>query len=138
MKNISNMPNSLVLRTDYSDESAWQAICASIEQPAKEFKAHINFVSNPEYAGITTEQVISLIPQGWNHTFIFIVDRTTMSDPEHPILVMDLYTELGRMFRVIPSEIGNIENNLSLANMDFEDFADTTDQEGIFRGFRRY
>jgi Domain of unknown function (DUF6924) len=30
----------------------------------------------------------------------------------------------------------SVENNLSIANMDFEDFADATDDDGIFRGFR--
>jgi hypothetical protein len=35
----------------------------------------------------------------------------------------------------IPSEIQSIENNLSLANMDFEEFAESADKDGIFRGF---
>ena len=51
-------------------------------------------------------------------------------------MVMDLYTERGRAFRVIPSEIEGVENNLSLANMDFGEFADSADRDGIFRGFR--
>jgi hypothetical protein len=28
-----------------------------------------------------------------------------------------------------------IENNLSLANMDFEEFAEAVDPDGVFRGF---
>jgi hypothetical protein len=28
-----------------------------------------------------------------------------------------------------------IENNLSIANMDFEEFAENVDDDGIFRGF---
>jgi hypothetical protein len=28
-----------------------------------------------------------------------------------------------------------VENNLSLANMDWEDFAATVDEDGVFRGF---
>jgi uncharacterized protein DUF6924 len=28
-----------------------------------------------------------------------------------------------------------VENNLSLANMDFEEFADSVDADGVFRGF---
>jgi hypothetical protein len=80
-------------------------------------------------------QLLSLIPQGVNHTFIFIVDRIALTPPDHPILVVDLHTEPGRTFRVIPSEMGGVENNLSLANMDFEEFAESVDEEGIFRGF---
>lgn len=41
----------------------------------------------------------------------------------------------GRTFRIIPSEMWGIENNLSIANMDFRDFADSADADGVFRGF---
>lgn len=37
-------------------------------------------------------------------------------------------------FRVILSEIQRIENNLSIANVDFEEFAGSVDQDGGFRG----
>ncbi|WP_376771528.1 DUF6924 domain-containing protein [Actinomadura alba] len=37
--------------------------------------------------------------------------------------------------RVIATEFWSIENNLSLSNMDFHEFADAVDEEGIFRGF---
>jgi hypothetical protein len=29
----------------------------------------------------------------------------------------------------------SVENNLSLANMDFEEFANAVDVDGLFRGF---
>jgi hypothetical protein len=45
------------------------------------------------------------------------------------------FVELGRTFRVIPSEMWDVENNLSLANMDFPEFAGSTGPDGIFRGF---
>jgi hypothetical protein len=46
-----------------------------------------------------------------------------------------LYEEPGRTFRVIPSEMWSVENNLSVANMDFYEFADNVDLDGVFRGF---
>ena len=67
--------------------------------------------------------------------FIFVADQVAHLDPEHPILVVDCFEDPGRMFRVIPSAAWGVENNLSLANMDFEDFADAVDARGIFRGF---
>ena len=47
----------------------------------------------------------------------------------------DVGVPLGQEFRAIPSEIQGIENNLSLANMSFEDFARAVDGDGVFRGF---
>jgi len=29
----------------------------------------------------------------------------------------------------------SVENNLSISNMDFSDFADSADADGVFRGF---
>ena len=48
---------------------------------------------------------------------------------------MDLFEELGRTFRAIPSAIQSIENNLSITNMDFREFADNLDADGVFRAF---
>jgi hypothetical protein len=51
----------------------------------------------------------------------------TLSHPEHPILVVALREERSRTFRVIPSEMWSVENNLSISNMDFHEFADAVD-----------
>jgi hypothetical protein len=135
MKMLPNTRFSLVLRTDFSDDSAWEAICAAIQEPVGEFQAYVECLSDPEYDGLTLEELTDLVPQDFNHSFIFLVDRITLSHPERPILVLDLYDEPGRTFRVIPSEMWGVENNLSLANMDFFEFADNVDSDRIFRGF---
>ena len=49
--------------------------------------------------------------------------------------LVDLIEEPGRWFRVVPREAWAVQNNLSLANMDFVDFADSVDRDGVFRGF---
>jgi hypothetical protein len=40
-----------------------------------------------------------------------------------------------KSFRATPATIQSIENNLTIANMDFEDFANAVDSGGVFRGF---
>ena len=126
---------SLVLRTDFSDDAAWEAICAAIRKPQTEvnFCAHVDCVSDAAFSNVSAAQLAIRNPA---HTFIFIVDSVTLSKPEHPILVLDLYDQVGRTFRVIPSEMWGVENNLSLANMDFEEFADNVDADGVFCGFQ--
>ncbi|MFD8420360.1 DUF6924 domain-containing protein [Streptomyces sp. NPDC059668] len=37
--------------------------------------------------------------------------------------------------RVTAAELWGIENNLSLANMDFEEFTGAAGNDGVFRGF---
>jgi hypothetical protein len=59
-----------------------------------------------------------------------------MSAAEHHLLVLDPFNPTGETFRVIPSEAWGVENNLSLANMDYIEFVDSSDSDGVFRGFK--
>jgi hypothetical protein len=135
MKHIPETHNALVLRTDFSDAAAWEAMCAAIQKPHGAFRAFVDFVDDSEYNSIAIDQVLALIPPASNHTFMFMVDGTALSQADHPILVVDLNEERGRTFRVIPSQMWDVENNLSLAILDFAEFADAVDTDGIFRGF---
>lgn len=47
----------------------------------------------------------------------------------------ELNRQVGRTFRAIPSEVKPIVANLSIANMDFAEFADHANPDGMFRGF---
>jgi hypothetical protein len=79
--------------------------------------------------------VTTVLPPDSQRPFVFLVDAEAVRDPEHAVLVVDLLEEPGRTFRVIPSEAWGVENNLRIANVDFADFADATDDRGVFRGY---
>ena len=98
-------------------------------------QAYVDFIDDPQYSDVTLDQLLALVPEDFSHTFLFVVDRMTVSQADHPILVVDLYAERGRTFRAVPSEIQGIENKLSIANMDWEDFANNVAPDGVFRGF---
>ncbi len=57
-----------------------------------------------------------------------------MTHPERPILCIDIDMPHD-IFRVIPEALWSAENNLSIANMGFEEFVEATGAEGIYRGF---
>lgn len=137
MKQIPAKEYPLVLRTDFSDQVAWDEICRIIRRPVGifRFRANVSFLDDVDFKEITKDQLLDLISRNYNHSFIFLVDQLTISEPEHPLLVVDLYERSGREFRALPSQIQGIENNLSIANMDFEEFAESADADGIFRGF---
>ena len=135
---LPDTSDSLVIRTDYSDDAAWDAVRAAMRAPSEGdgFQANVAFVSDPTLDGLDAEHVIGRWPPDRHDSFVFVVDATTLRDPEHPVLVVDLNEDRGRTFRVIPSSAWSVENNLSLANMDFRDFAESVDPDGVFRGFR--
>ena len=124
------------VRTDFSDEESWKKLRAAIQEPSEEgFAANLEFVDDRKYQGLTVEQLLLLLPAEWEWSFAFLIDEASISDDEHSVLVVDLSTEPGRTFRVIPSQVWGVENNLSIANMDFGDFADAVGADGVFRGW---
>ena len=136
MKKLPKTENSLLLRTDFSDDAAWAALCEAVQEPGEEgFRAFLECISDPTYDGLTVKQLVALAPKGSGHSFAFIVDSVSLTNPERPILVVDLYDRPGRTFRVIPREMWGVENNLSISNMDYYEFADNVDPDGVFRGF---
>jgi len=134
MKDLPDSANTLVVRTDFSDEAAWARICDEIEAPVGEFRAYVWFVSDPDFDGLSISELTSL-GQRAHRSFMFVVDRISLTDAEHPILVLDLADEPEPSFRVVPREMWSVENNLSIANMDWSDYADSADADGVFRGF---
>lgn len=158
MNKIPFTDASPVIRTDFTDDAAWDSLRRAIEAPSeiesdkesvlnlfrdvtgtdltRGFTADVAFLSDPKYDGLTPDQIRELVPEEPDRvmSFLFIVDRMTLTHADRPILVLDLLDEPGRTFRVIPSEMWAVENSLSLANCDWEDFSGHVDPDGIFRG----
>jgi hypothetical protein len=150
--------NPPLIRTDYSNDDAWHGIRATatdipadMRQGIDLMKAtnavmgadapgcdrpleFVHIVDDSRYRDLTTGQVLELFAKDAN-ACLFIVDERTISDPDHPILVVDLSHERGRTFRAIPAEVTAIASNLSISNMDWEDFANNVGSDGVFHGF---
>jgi hypothetical protein len=127
--------DSLVVRTDYSDAAAWKVVCDAITRPVGDFRAYFEFMSDPSFEGAAPGDLLDALPHDVYRSVLFVIDSETLRNPDHPVLVLDLHAEPGRMFRVVPQEMWAVENNLSLGNMDFKEFADAVGQDGVFRGF---
>ncbi|MGW7327141.1 DUF6924 domain-containing protein [Streptomyces sp. NPDC054840] len=129
---------SLVLRTDFGDEGAWDAVRAALDA-AGEYP-HATYVSDLRFAGVDVQALLNeeaASEEAEQTGYMFLADATTMDDPEHPVLALDLSDEPGRTCRVPAQWFPDVAANLSIANMDFADFADAADGSGAFRGFDR-
>jgi hypothetical protein len=127
-----------MVRTDFSDRSAWETVCAAAavdpsgtDDPLPEDA--FGLVDNPEFDGLTAQGLIALEPN--EYETYFLVDQITVTHPELPILAVDVSEEPGRWFRLIPSEVSGFAANMLVGNMDFADFADAVGDDGIFRTF---
>jgi hypothetical protein len=138
---MKDLPNSehpedaIVVRNDFSDEAAWAHLCKEIETHFGEFRDYVSFVSDPDFEELDIDTLTSLGRRNPYWSCLFVVDRLSLTDEERPILVLDLGEKPGRAFRVIPREMKSIADNLAIANMDFYEFAESVDADGVFRGF---
>ena len=137
MKPLPNTKDPIVLRTDFTDDQAWSRLCTLITSPIGRdgFEAYVVFVDDASFANVPPETLRASVPDNHPHSFIVVADARTFSEPGQTLLVMDLRDEPGRTFRALPTRIQAIQNNLSIANMAFAEFADAAEGDGIFRGF---
>jgi hypothetical protein len=80
----------------------------------------------------TVEQLAALAPVP---SLVIVADKTAITSPEQPLLTIYQGEEGSGQLRVIARELWSIENNISLANMDWEEFTNAADDDGVFHGF---
>lgn len=156
MKTLPKNRKTLLIRTDFSNDEVWHDVLSAAVlpgpelgealglmgvvreaagQPLDSIEANLYIVDDRDYAGATFEQFLEVLDDSANQILLIVVDQATICDPDHPVLIVDLCEERGRTFRALPSRVFEIESNLSICNMDWEDFADNVDDNGVYRGF---
>ena len=137
MNDMSTNDATPLIRTDFTDDAAWLKIQKDVS--AKNmlgFSANLRFIADQQYNGLTGQELLQRVPGLDQYGCIFVADATAMSSEEHHLLVLDPFDPNGKTFRVIPAQAWAVENNLALANMDYSEFADAADPDGVFRGFK--
>jgi hypothetical protein len=107
----------------------------SLEQPVGDFRAYVDFISDSDFVGLTPEELISAHSPESQRSFAFIIDQTALLAPDNLILVFRLGQAARTDFSGHSVRGVGRENNLSLGNMGFTEFADAVDPDGVFRGF---
>ncbi|MFI1398729.1 DUF6924 domain-containing protein [Streptomyces sp. NPDC020681] len=147
--------DALVIRTDYGDEAAWQAVVVDLAQPwgdDGEFEAAVHVIDDPAWAGLKPDEVLNEVRRDENLSVVFLADRITMQSAHRALLALDItededldpvyYKELTdspppREFRTLPAGVHDVHANLAIANMDFAEFAEAAfaDPDRIYRSF---
>ncbi|MFI7000514.1 DUF6924 domain-containing protein [Nocardia sp. NPDC050175] len=133
MKSLPQSDETLLIRTDFSDHEGWEALRTAVTTPNEDdFLANLHLVDDPAYRDVSAEQLAVLLAP---HSLLIVADKLAITSPEQPLLGIYRSEEGTEQLRVIAEELWSIENNISLANMDWDEFAGAADDDGIFRGF---
>ncbi|SEI63388.1 hypothetical protein SAMN05518849_101359 [Sphingobium sp. AP50] len=125
-----------LVRTDFSNDRAWERVIEAVSKPSVDgFLANLNPVNDHRYDNADPFKLAEEADANTNVALIVIADSRTMIEPQMPLLCVDPIPP-GGQFRCIPAELWGVENNVSLANMDFSEFASAVEADGVFRGFQ--
>ncbi len=153
MNELPKQEDTLLIRTDFSDEAAWQALRIAVATPTgddEDFLAVLHIVDEPGYAGLTARELVALAPE--EDDLLIVADERALREPGMPLLAVHVSgedeeggesgedgggTRAGGIdeLRVVARELWSVENSIALANMDWEEFVEAADDDGVFRGF---
>ncbi|MFY1697399.1 MULTISPECIES: DUF6924 domain-containing protein [unclassified Solwaraspora] len=138
-----------VVRTDFSDEAAWQQVLRRCNDNP-DFPTGINpaaIVDDPAFDGATIEEIRAAVAADEGLPVFFVADAVTMRG-EQPLLAVQVdddddelddddddeldddedydddavESSAGQPFRLLPEQVLSVHGNLALANMDFDEF----------------
>jgi hypothetical protein len=136
MTGLPSTEASLLVRTDFTDSTAWEKTrAASLAENDDGFRAYLQVVDDPTF-GEATWQDLRRATLALEHcaSVLFIADHAALAG-DHPIQVVDLSSASRSPFRCLAREVWGVDNNVNLANMEWEDFSDNVESDGVYRGF---
>lgn len=135
MATLPTTDDSLLVRTTFGDDAGWAALRDAVgEENADGFRAHVTVVDDLDQADASWQDLREAVRDGGSDAAVLFVADEHALGPDHPVLVVDLGDEARPAFRCAAAELGSVDNNLNLANMGWEEFADATGDDGVFRG----
>jgi hypothetical protein len=137
MRRLPRTSDSLLVRTDFSNDVAWASLLDAVAHETEDgFRAHVTPVADWRFADASWMVLTRAVARNRDAAAVlFVADRPSMNASDHPVLVVSL-TSSRAPFRCIASQLWGVENNLNISNMGWDEFAEQTDSEGIFRGFK--
>ena len=141
-----------VIRTFEGEDDLWVDLQAIISAPYSEdrFLADVRFIDESKYYNLDPREVIAALPDNYPNGFCFVAgssttlkgdplielvyyfpDSTDPADYERP--PREVPTEQIQVVKAIPKAVQELENNLSLANIDMNDVMNSLSPDGIFR-----
>jgi hypothetical protein len=113
----------------------WDALVEVARNPEDPFIASFSVADDGQYLGKSAAEVAELLGPDSGCLLVFIADERALTEEGFPCVVLDMLVGPDTTFRATAENLASIENNLSIANMGFEEFHEAAGADGVFRGF---
>jgi hypothetical protein len=95
------------------------------------FRAYVEIVEDRAFDGLPTEELSPRSAEDYHYGFLIVADRLTITDAEHPLLVLDLFAERGRSFRALPTTINRREQPVDRQHGTSRSSRTDADEDGV-------
>jgi hypothetical protein len=126
---------ALLIKTGVGHSVEWDALVSAARSPEDPFVASFEVVNDAKFEGKSHLEVSQMLSADAGVMLMLIADEQALTNDGFPCIVLDVLVGPESTFRATAVNLASIENNLSIANMGFEEFQDAADKDGIFRGF---
>lgn len=94
MLSLPSSESSLLVRTDFTDDAAWQRVrSAALAESVDGFRGYVTVIDDRAYDGASWADVCQAATAGGEHAAVlFIADHSALGE-DHPIQVLDLSRE---------------------------------------------
>ena len=136
-----------LLRVAFDDDAVWERVAAALTGRsavggwASRQESLVDDVADRRYEGVEVDRLAKAWPADLL-AYAIVADERTMSEGDATgsiaavsVLYVDLSNERGRTFRTAVDQVAGVSMNLSIANVDFEEYANAAGPDGVFRGF---
>ncbi len=142
-----------VVRTFSDSPELWDSLKREISAPVGSFRflANVKFVDEPRFYGLSGIELVHALPENYPSGFVFVAagesspanedivtlhyfypdsdDATDYERPPSAVPDADLQS-----VHHLPHVVQELENNLTIANIDMEDVHNRLPEDGIYRG----
>lgn len=116
-----------LLRTDFTDDRAWQALLGEIEGD------WVTVLADPGHRDLSVPELVGLVPDGSRYPVLVVADAVMFASAERSLLLIDVDEEPGRTFRTVLDAFQSAIANLAIDNQSFDDYLNSVDASGVYR-----
>ena len=129
-------PSTPIIRIDFSDDTSWEAMKYEINKSSFYMQsASVHYVSDKYNESLLPGELVAKYKSNQKIDDIYIYDSQSTKDGSILIIALDPIVDCPNSIRITPEKLAMYDVNSSLGNMDFIDFAQSIDSDGIFREF---
>ncbi len=142
-----------MIRTFADRSELWSSLKDRIAAPVGSFgfRANVKFVDDPRFHGLSGIDLVHALPPDYPSGFVFVANGETSDANEDIITLVYFYPNSTnpadyerppsavpaadlQSVRHMPHVVQELENNLSIANIDMVDVQNGVPADGIYRG----